>query len=58
MTSDRLRYRLLTGTDNREFCERVSDALSDGYQLHGSPSITFDSETNSTVVAQAITLSE
>jgi hypothetical protein len=58
VTSDRLRYRLLTGTDNREFCERVSDALSDGYQLHGSPSITFDSETNSTVVAQAITLSE
>ncbi len=56
MTSDRLRYRLLTGTDNREFCERVSAALDDGYELHGSPTIAFDSETNATVVAQAITL--
>lgn len=56
MTSDRPRYRLLTGTDNREFCDRVSAALADGYKLHGSPSITFDSETNTTVVAQAIVL--
>ena len=56
MTSDRLRYRLLTGTDDRAFCERVSEALSDGYQLHGSPSITFDSETNTTIVAQAVIL--
>ena len=56
MTSDRLRYRLLTGTDDRAFCERVSEALSDGYRLHGSPSITFDSETNTTITAQAVIL--
>ena len=37
---ERLRYRLLTGPDDRTFCERVSAALADGYELHGSPSIT------------------
>lgn len=56
MTSDRLRYRLLTGTDNREFCQRVSEALDEGYELHGSPAITFDSETNAALVAQAVVL--
>ncbi len=56
MTSDRLRYRLLTGPDNVEFCERVSKALEDGYELHGPPSVTFDSETNTTMAAQAVVL--
>lgn len=35
-----LRYRLLTGTDDRAFCEKVSQALEEGYELHGSPAIT------------------
>lgn len=35
-----LRYRLLTGPDDRSFCERVSQALEDGYRLHGSPAMT------------------
>ena len=35
-----LEYRLLTGTDDRAFCERVSEALEQGYRLYGSPSIT------------------
>lgn len=39
-TEERLAYRLLTGGDDRAFCERVSRALLDGYQLYGSPSIT------------------
>lgn len=56
MTTDRLRYRLLTGPDNVEFCERVSKAIDDGYELHGPPSITFDSETNTTIAAQAVVL--
>lgn len=56
MTSDRPRYRLLTGPDDHAFCVRVSDALDDGYVLHGSPAIAFDSETNSPVVAQAVVL--
>ena len=27
---DRLRYRLLTGPDDRSFCERISAALDQG----------------------------
>jgi len=54
MTTEKLRYRVLTGTDDRTFCERVSAALEDGYELHGSPSITFNGE--HCVVAQAIVL--
>lgn len=51
---DRLTYRLLTGRDNREFCERVSQALAEGYVLYGSPAITANDEHN--VVAQAVVL--
>ena len=55
MTDDaQLRYRLLTGPDDHAFCARVSQALDDGYVLHGSPAITFDGETP--IVAQAVVL--
>jgi hypothetical protein len=37
-----LRYRLLTGTDDRAFCEKVSAALDEGYELYGSPAIAKD----------------
>jgi hypothetical protein len=50
----RLRYRVLTGTDDRAFCERISAALDDGYVLHGSPALTYDGER--VVVAQAVVL--
>jgi hypothetical protein len=40
MSETPLAYRLLTGTDNREFCEKVSAALQDGYVLYGSPTLT------------------
>ena len=36
---DRPVYRLLTGKDDRAFCERVSEALAQGWRLYGSPSI-------------------
>lgn len=49
-----LRYRLLTGPDDRSFCEKVSAALDDGYVLHGSPSLAFDGERM--VAAQAVVL--
>ncbi|TDC85086.1 DUF1737 domain-containing protein [Micromonospora sp. KC606] len=48
----RLRYRLLTGPDDAEFCRRVSGALTEGYRLHGSPAMTFDGRR--VVVAQAL----
>ncbi|WP_407344839.1 DUF1737 domain-containing protein [Pengzhenrongella phosphoraccumulans] len=51
---DRLRYRLLTGPDDRTFCERVSAALDDGYRLHGNPAVTFNG--TRVIVAQAVVL--
>jgi len=39
-----LTYRLLTGSDDAAFCARVSQALAEGYRLHGSPLITFDGQ--------------
>ena len=38
----KLRYRYLTGKDDDNFCKRVSQALDEGYQLHGSPALTFN----------------
>ena len=48
------RYRLLTGVDDSSFCQKVSDALADGYELYGSPSITFTGKT--AYAAQAVVL--
>lgn len=53
-TEEKLPYRLLTGRDDRAFCERVSKALADGYELHGSPSIARHNGEN--YVAQAVVL--
>ena len=38
----KLAYRCLTGPDDDAFCKRVSDALAQGWRLHGSPALTFD----------------
>jgi hypothetical protein len=46
------RYRVLTGPDDEMFCRRVSDALDLGFQLHGSPALTFSGER--VIVAQAL----
>ncbi|MEZ5079931.1 MAG: DUF1737 domain-containing protein [Thermoleophilia bacterium] len=54
MSDPRLQYRLLTGPDDRSFCERVSEALADGYVLHGSPALTHDGER--VIAAQAVVL--
>ena len=51
---EKLSYRLITGPDDRSFCERISTALADGYVLHGSPAATFDG--TSVIVAQAVVL--
>lgn len=50
--SDLPRYRVLTGPDDAAFCWRVSEALDLGYELHGSPSLTFDGDR--VIVAQAL----
>ncbi len=51
---ERLRYRLITGPDDMEFCARVSQVLEEGYELYGSPAITYDGAR--VVVAQAVVL--
>lgn len=52
--TERLLYRLLSGPDDLAFCERVSEALANGYVLHGGPAATFDG--TRVVVAQAVVL--
>jgi hypothetical protein len=51
---DRPIYRLLTGKDDRAFCERVSEALAQGWRLYGSPSISWDIADNCMKAAQAV----
>ncbi|MDQ5861510.1 MAG: DUF1737 domain-containing protein [Actinomycetota bacterium] len=51
---EKLSYRLVTGSDDRAFCERISAALAEGYVLHGSPSATFNG--GGVTVAQALLL--
>lgn len=46
------RYRLITGKDDAQFCQRISEALAMGYTLYGSPAATFNGE--HVVVAQAL----
>ncbi len=35
-------YRFITGKDDDQFCLRISKALEEGFQLYGSPSLTFN----------------
>ena len=35
-------YRFITGDDNSEFCHRVSEALSNDWELYGKSQIFFD----------------
>lgn len=45
-------YRFLSGTDDAAFCQRVSDALADGYVLYGNPVMVMDGRDR--IVGQAI----
>ncbi|MBL1421375.1 MAG: DUF1737 domain-containing protein [Alphaproteobacteria bacterium] len=47
-------YRFITGTDDDAFCQRVSDALDDGYRLYGDPKLSHDGK--KTICAQAVIL--
>lgn len=47
-------YKFLTGLDSPEFCQRVSDALADGYCLYGNPVMIMDGEDR--YVGQAVIL--
>ncbi|MFG1999339.1 DUF1737 domain-containing protein [Spirillospora sp. NPDC048911] len=54
--TSRLRYRMITGPDDAEFCKRVSSLLDEGYELHGSPTMGFDAAREQVIVGQALVL--
>ncbi|MEG3755663.1 DUF1737 domain-containing protein [Psychromonas arctica] len=37
-------YRLITGKDDSDFCKRITKALSEGYELYGSPTMTYNGQ--------------
>lgn len=47
-------YRYLTGPDDSSFCHRVSKALNEGWQLYGSPSLTYDADQKRVICSQAV----
>ena len=48
-------YRLITEDDTSLFCHRVTEAMSTGWSLHGSPSYAFDGANGVMRCAQAVT---
>lgn len=47
-------YRFITDDDTSEFCHRVTEALSNGWILHGEPRMTFDLEKKIMRCGQAV----
>lgn len=45
-------YRFLSGKDEAAFCQRVSDALAEGYELYGNPVMVMDGDQR--IVGQAV----
>ena len=48
-------YRLLTEDDTSAFCHKVSLALSNGWELYGSPTYAFDHANGVMRCGQAVT---
>ena len=48
-------YRYLTGTDDAAFCHKVTEALNQGWELYGDPSMTYDKKREIVVCGQAVT---
>ncbi|BDS50067.1 DUF1737 domain-containing protein [Rhodoluna lacicola] len=49
-------YVLLTGRDDAAFCQRVSDRMDEGYELYGSPALSFNWRKLQPWVSQALVL--
>ena len=47
-------YRFITGPDTAAMCHRVTAALNAGWELHGSPALTFNQTTGETYAGQAV----
>ena len=47
-------YRFLTGEDDSKFCHKVTEALSKGWELYGSPPLSYDSKQKTFRCGQAV----
>ena len=47
-------YRFLTGEDDAAFCHKVTAALAQGWELHGSPACAYDAATGTMRCGQAV----
>jgi hypothetical protein len=47
-------YSYLSGPDDDSFCHRVTERLNRGWELYGSPALTYDSETKRVICGQAV----
>jgi len=47
-------YRYITAPDDAAFCHRITEALNRGWQLYGSPTLTYDPEQKRVICGQAI----
>jgi len=47
-------YRFLSSDDTAEFCHKVTKALNEGWELHGSPTYAFDTSTGKMRCGQAV----
>jgi hypothetical protein len=47
-------YSYLTGPDDASFCHRVTERLSRGWELYGSPTLAFDMEPKRVICGQVI----
>ena len=48
-------YRFITDDDTARFCNRVTEALSNGWKLYGEPKMTFDKKRGVMRCGQAVT---
>lgn len=48
-------YRFLSGEDDSSFCHKVTKALSEGWELYGSPTYAYDAVTKKMKAGQAVT---
>ena len=52
MPQSKDKYKLITGRESDSFSVRVTEKLQQGYELYGSPALSFDGE--EIVFAQAL----
>lgn len=47
-------YRFLSADDTSDFCHKVTEALNNGWELHGGPTYSFDAANGVMRCGQAV----